>query len=73
MAAIEMHTDGEGMVRQLLEAGADVNLRTKVISMPTSRVFSTRLHLADLISAMWRILRLLTIMGGFCNGRVLYH
>jgi len=35
MAAIKKGEEGEGMVRQLLKAKADVNLKTEVISLST--------------------------------------
>ena len=55
IAAIWMGTEGEKMVRLLLDAKADVNLEARVISMSTSRVFSNTPELADLCSMTWKL------------------
>ena len=51
-AATENREEGEQIVKQLLDAKADVNFNgsNKVISMSTSRAFSEKLELANLCS-----------------------
>ena len=55
MAAIKMHAFGEEMVRQLLDAKADVNLEAAVISLSTFREISEELCHSDLCSMMWKL------------------
>ena len=69
MVAVTMGAEGEGIMRQLLEANADVNFETKAISLSTFLIFSTKLQIVDFCSMMWRFLRLLTKPGVFKRER----
>ena len=71
MLAIEMHTGGAEMVRQLLDAKADVNLMAQVISLPTFRVVSEELCHSEMCRMMWSLIRRSAQPGGVCSRTII--
>ena len=66
MAAIKMRKGGEEMVRQLLDAKADVNLMAWVISLSTFRVVSEEVCHSDVCSMMSKLP--VVYKKNLCNG-----